>query len=151
MQRHHFADRGPYCQNYAFSSNHIRMWELVHKESRALKNWCFRCGTGEDSCKSLGLQGDPTRKSTLDIHWKDCCWSWHSNTLATWWKEPTHWKRALCWERLRAKGKGDSRGWVVGWHHRFNGREFEQTSGGSEGQESLVCYHPWGHKELDTV
>ena len=33
------------------------------------------------------------KKSVLNIHWKDWCWSWHSNTLATWCKEPTHWKR----------------------------------------------------------
>ena len=45
------------------------------------------------------------------------------------------------------------RGWsedeMVGWHHRFNGHEFEQTLGDSEGQGSLVCCSPWGHKELD--
>ena len=37
---------------------------------------------------------------------------------------------------------------MVGWHHRLNGHEFEQTPGDSEGQGSLVC-SPWGHKELD--
>ena len=48
------------------------------------------CGDGEDSWESLGLQGDQTgqswRKATLNMHWKDCCWSWSSNTLATWCK-----------------------------------------------------------------
>ena len=43
-------------------------------------------GVGEDSWESLGLQGNPTspswRKSALNIHWKDWCWSWSSNTLA---------------------------------------------------------------------
>ena len=38
------------------------------------------------------------------IHWKDWCWYWSSNTLATLSEEPTHWKRPWCWERLRAKG-----------------------------------------------
>ena len=38
---------------------------------------------------------------------------------------------------------------MVGWHHKLNGREFEQTPGDSEGQESLVCYSPRGHKESD--
>ena len=38
---------------------------------------------------------------------------------------------------------------MVGWHHRLNGHEFEQTLGDSEGQESLVWYSPWGHKESD--
>ena len=38
---------------------------------------------------------------------------------------------------------------MVGWHHQLNGHEFEQTLGVSEGQRSLVCYSPWGRKELD--
>ena len=37
-----------------------------------------------------------------------------SNTLVTWWEELTHWKRPWCWERLRAGGEGDDRGWD-GW------------------------------------
>ena len=42
------------------------------------------------------------------------CWSWSSNTLATWCEELTHWKRPWCWERLKAGGEGDDRGWD-GW------------------------------------
>ena len=38
---------------------------------------------------------------------------------------------------------------MVGWHHRLNGHEFEQTLGDSGGQRSLVCYSPWDHKESD--
>ena len=40
-------------------------------------------------------------------------------------REPTHWKRPWCWERLRAGGEGGNRGWD-GWHHQLNGHEFEQ-------------------------
>ena len=40
---------------------------------------------------------------------------------------------------------------MVGWHHRLNGHESEQTLGDSEGQGSLACCSPWGHKELDTT
>ena len=50
-------------------------------------------------------------KSVLNIHWKDRCWSWSSNTLATWCEELTHWKRLWCWEGLGAGGEGDGRGW----------------------------------------
>ena len=56
------------------------------------------CGVGEDSWESLGLQDDPTspseRRSVLGVHWKDWCWSWNANTLASdvesWliWKDP---------------------------------------------------------------
>ena len=39
---------------------------------------------------------------------------------------------------------------MVGWHHRFNGQEFEQGPEDGEGQRNLACCSPWGHKELDT-
>ena len=48
------------------------------------------------------------------MHWKDWCWSWNSNTLATRCEELTHWKRTWCWERLKAGGERDNRGWD-GW------------------------------------
>ena len=38
---------------------------------------------------------------------------------------------------------------MVGWHHRLNGHKFEQTLRGGEGQGSLACCSPWGHKESD--
>ena len=53
----------------------------------------------------LSYQGGP---------WKDWCWSWSSSSLATWFEELTHWKRPWCWERLKAGGEVDDRGWD-GW------------------------------------
>ena len=50
----------------------------------------------------------------MNIHWKDWCWSWSSSTLATWLEELTRWKGPWCWERLRARGEEDDRGWD-GW------------------------------------
>ena len=47
--------------------------------------------------------------------------------------------------------KGVTEAEMVGWRHQLRGPEFEQTSGYSEGQGSLVYYSPWGHKELDTT
>ena len=38
---------------------------------------------------------------------------------------------------------------MVGWHHQLNGHELEQALGDGEGQGSLACCSPWGHKELD--
>ena len=57
-------------------------------------------------------QAPLSRKSVLNIHWKDWCWS--SSTLTTWCEELTYWKRPWCWERLKAGGEGDNRGWD-GW------------------------------------
>ena len=54
------------------------------------------------------------RTDFLNIHWKDWCWSWNSNTLATSCKELTYLKRPWCWEGLGAGGEGDDRGWD-GW------------------------------------
>ena len=85
----------------------------------------------------------------MNVHWKDWCWSWSSNTLSTWCKEPAHWKRPWCWERLRAGGEGETEEEMVGWHHRLSGHEFEQTLGDSKGQVNQVCCSPWGHKESD--
>ena len=53
-------------------------------------------------------------KLVLGVHWKDWCWGWNSNIVATSWEELTHWKRPWCWEGLGAGGEGDDRGWD-GW------------------------------------
>ena len=94
---------------YRYKSWTIKKAE--HQRTDAFKLWC-----GEDSWESLGLQGDQTkqsyRKKTLNIHRKDWCWSWSTITFATWCKEPTHWKRPWCQERLKAGGEGDDRGWM---------------------------------------
>ena len=49
----------------------------------------------------------------------------------------------------RRREKGVTEHEMVGWHHRFNGPEFEQTPEDSEGQGSPACCSPWGHKESD--
>ena len=47
--------------------------------------------------------------------------------------------------------KGMTEDEMVGWHHQFNGHEFEQALGVGDGQGSLVCCSSWGRKELDTT
>ena len=71
-------------------------------------------GRKEEEEISLLQHDKNTEKNTRiisRIHWKDWCWSWNSNTLATWCKEL---KRPWCWEGLKAGGEGDDRGWD-GW------------------------------------
>ena len=97
----------------------VWMWELDHKEGWELKNWCFWTVVLEKTLQSpsFGLQGDQTsqswRKSTLNVHWKDWCWSWSAITLTSC-EELTHFKKPWCWERLKAGGEADNRGWD-GW------------------------------------
>ena len=92
----------------------VGLWRKLSAEEWML----LKCGVGEDSWESLGLQGDPTspfwRRSTLGFLWKEWCWSWNPSTLATWCEELTHCKRLWCWEGLWAGGEGDNRGWD-GW------------------------------------
>ena len=82
-------------------------------------------------------------------HWRDWCWSWNSNTLATWCKELTHWKRPWCWERLRVGGEGDDRGWD-GWMASLTQWTWVWVdSGVGDGQGGLACCGSWGRKESD--
>ena len=83
-----------------------------------------------------------------EYYWKDWCWSWSSNTLATSCEELTYWKRLRCWERLRAGQDGGDREWD-GWMASSN--EFEKTQGDSKRQGNLACCSPWGRKESDTT
>ena len=118
-QRHHFANKCQSSQDYGFSSSHIRMWDLAHKEGWVLKTWCFWTVVLEKTlespldCKEIQLVHPKGDQSWVLIGMTDV-WSWNSNTLATWCEELTHLKRPWCWERLRAGGEGDDRGWD-GW------------------------------------
>ena len=60
-------------------------------------------------------------------------------------------KKPWCWERLKAGGEGDDRGWDGWWHHQLDGHEFEQVLEVGDGQGSLECCSPWGHRESDTT
>ena len=118
MQRHFFADKDQASQSYVFSSGHVWMWDLDHKESWVPKNCCFLTVVLEKTLESPSdcKESQPVHPKGDQswVHWKDWCWSWNSNTLATWCKERTHWKRPWCWERLKAGGEGDDRAWD-GW------------------------------------
>ena len=61
------------------------------------------------------------------------------------------WKDSDAGKDWRQEEKGTTEDEMVGWHHRLNGHEFEQALGDGEGQGSLACCRPWGHKELDTT
>ena len=79
----------------------------------AFELWCWR-RLLRVPWAARGSNQSILRKSILNIHGKNWCWSWNSNTLATWWEELTYSKRLWCWERLRAGGEGDDRRWG-GW------------------------------------
>ena len=109
----------------------------------------LNCGVGEDSW--VPWTARRSNQSILNIHWKDWCWSWNSNTLATWCKQLTHLERPWCWEGLRAGGEGDNRGWD-GWMASPTQRAWVWVNCGSWWWTGgLVCCSPWGHKKSDTT
>ena len=148
-QRHHFAKKWLYIQSYDFSSNHVWMWVLYHKEIWALKNWYLQTVVLErilDSpldykeIKPVNPKGNKPwivkgrTNAETQTSWPPDMKSW----LIV--KDPDAGK---IWGQ---EGKGATEKEIVGWHHRLDGCEFEQTLGDSEGQGSLVCCSPWGHK-----
>ena len=82
------------------------------KKTEHWRTDAFERGVGEDSWKSLGLQGDPTSpfwRSAPGFLWREWCWGWNCSTLATSCEELTHWRRLWCWEGLGAGGEGRQR------------------------------------------
>ena len=129
-QRHYFANKGPYSQNYGFSSSHVWMWELDHKERWVLKNWCVwtvmlnKTLESPLDCKEIqpvhseGNQswifiGKTDAKAEAPVHWPPDAKSWLIR------KDPDTGKE---W---RQEEKGTTEDEMVGWHHWLNGYEFE--------------------------
>ena len=111
-QRHHFAEKGLSSQSCGFSSSHIWMWQLDHKEGWALKTWCFRILMLEKT-----LESPLDSKEIKPVNPKgNQPWIFTGRTeatLATWCKGLTHWKRPWCWERLKAEGEGEAEDGMV--------------------------------------
>jgi len=109
-------------------NNCSKWWTVVNNQEQCI-------------CIHIYTHKNAFRISTLNIHWKDWCWSWSPNTLATWCKEPTHWKRPWCWERLRAGGEGDD----------SMDMSLSKLQEMVEDREAWRCCSPWGRKESDTT
>ena len=141
-------------QSYGFSSSHIWMWELDHKESWAPKNWCFWNVVLEKTLRVPWTAGRSNQSILKEISPE---YSLEGPMLKLklqyfghmmWWlvgEEPDAGKD---W---RQKEKGMTEDEMVGWHHWLNGHEFEQTPGVGDGHGSLACCSLWGCKELDTT
>ena len=126
--RHMTANKVHIVRANGFPSSYVQMWELDYKQGWALKLMLSNCGAGEDSWKSLGQQGDRSvlreispEYSLEGLMWAEAPILWPPDGKS--W----HWKRPCCWESLWAGGEVSTEDEMVGWHHRFNGHEFEQT------------------------
>ena len=117
-QRHYCADKGPYSQSDGFSNSHLWIWELDYKESWVQNNWCFwtvvlnKTLESPLGCKKIQPVNPEGNQSWIFIRNTDV--ETETPILWPWCKELTHLKRPWCWDRLRAGGEGDDRGWD-GW------------------------------------
>ena len=152
-QRRHFANKGPSSQGFGFSSSNVWMWELDYKESWVPKNryfWIVVLEKTRESpldCKEIQPIHPKGNQSWILIGRTDT----EAETPILW---PPDVKNCLIWKEPDAgkdwgqEEKETTEDEIVGWHHWFSGHEFEQTLGG---QRTLVCYSPWGCKELDAT
>ena len=116
-------------------------WTIKNLEcwrTDAFELWCWK-----DSWESLGLQGDQSsqsqRKSVLNIHWKDWCWSWN---LILWSPDGKNWlnrKDPDLGKEWRQEKKGMKEDEMAGWHSWLDGHDFEQALRIGDGQGSLAC------------
>ena len=91
-------------------------WTIKKAEQRRIDAFEFWCWTRLLRVPWTARRSNQSilKESDLNIHWKDWCWSWNTNNLATWCEELTQLKRLWCWERLKVGGEGDDKGWD-GW------------------------------------
>ena len=144
-QRHYFANKSPSSQSYGFSSSHVWMWELDHKESLVLKNWWFwtvvLAKTLESplDCKEIQPVHPKTDQSWIFIGRTDA----EAETPIIWPLDAKNWltgKDPDAGKDWRQEEKGLIEDEMVGWHHWLSEHEFEQALGDCEGQGSLACY-----------
>ena len=117
-QRHYFASKGLSGQGYGFSSGHVWMWELDHKESWVIKNWCLWTVVLEKTlespldCKEIQPVHPKGNQSWIFLGKIDA----KAQTSIPWPHDMESWLiwRPWCWERLKAGGEADDRGWD-GW------------------------------------
>ena len=147
------ANKGPSSQSYGFSSSHVQMWEVDHKESWALKNWCFWTvvlGKTLESpldCKKIQPVNPQGNQSWIFTGKTDA----EAKAPILWPPEVKNWlsgKDLHTGKDWRQEEKGVTEDEMAGWHPWFDGH---QAPGVGDGQEGLACCSPWGHKESDTI
>ena len=136
-QRHCFANKGPSSQSYGFSSSHVWMWELDHKEGWVLKNWCFWTVMLEKTlespldCKEIQPVHPKGNQSWIFIGRVDA-----EAEISILWppdgKNRTIGKDPDAGKDWRQEEKGTAEDKMVGWHHQLDGHKLEQAPGVGE-------------------
>ena len=111
-QRHYFVDKGLYSQSYGFSIGHVWMWELDCEEGWVPKNWCIRTVVLEKTlgspldCKEIQPLSPKENQPWMFIGRTDVEAKYFGHLM----RRADSLERLWCWERLKAIGKGGSRG-----------------------------------------
>ena len=128
-KKHYFANKSPYSQSYGFSSSHVWIWELDHKESWAPKNWCFWIVVLEKTlespldCKQIKPVNPKGNQSRIFIGRTDA----KAEALVLWPPDAKNWlieKDPDAGKDWRQEEKGTVEDKMVEWHHRLDGHEF---------------------------
>ena len=150
------ANKGSSNQTYGFSNSHVRMWELDYEASWAPRNWWFWTVVLEKTlespldCKEIKWSNPKGDQSWIFIGRTDA----EAEAAVLW---PPDAKNGLigkdpdAGKDWRQEEKRTREGEIVGWHHQLNAHAFEQALGVGDGQESLACCSPRGHKESNTT
>ena len=138
-------------QGCGLSSGHVWMWELDHGvqqfHGRVPKDWYFWFVVLEKTLESL-LDCKEIKRIWIFIGRTDA----EAEIPILGPPDANNWlirKDLDAGENWRQEEKGTTEDEMVGWHHQLDGYEFEHASGVGDTQGCLVCYSPWGHKELD--
>ena len=152
--RHYFADKGPSNQSYGFSSSHVWMWELDHKESWVPKNWCFWTVVLEKTlespldCKEIKPVNTKGNQSWIFTGRTDV----EAETPILWPPDSKNWFTGKDPDAEKDWGqeeKGTTEDEMVGWHHCLNGHELKQTLGVRDTEAWRAAVH--GVTESDTT
>ena len=141
-QRHYFTDKGLSSQSYDCFSSHVWMWELNHKESGVLKNWCFWNVVLEKTlespldCKEIQPVNPKANESWIFIVRTDA----EAEAPILWLPDAKSWligKDSEAGKDCGQEEKEMTEGEMIGWHHQLDGHEFEQALGVGDKQRSL--------------
>ena len=148
------CQQSPCSQSYGFSSSHVRMWELDHKEGWVPKNWCFWTVVLEKT-----LESPLDCKEVKPVYPKrNQFWIFFGRTDAEA-EAPIFWpsdansplirKDPDAGKDWRQEEKGMTEDKMVGWHHRLKGHEFKKVLGDSKGQGSPGCCAVHGSQRVE--
>ena len=152
-QSYYFVAKGPSSQSCGFSSSRVWMWELDHKESWVLKNWCFwtvvlvKTLESPLDCKEFQPVNPKGNQSWIFIGRTDA----KAEAPILWPPDVKNWLIVKVPDAKKDWSQEETKDEMVGWHHGLYGHEFGQSLGVGDGQGGLMYCSRWGLKMSDAT